>query len=65
MNGDKFIHIQVSLRDRPLVKTVFRISYGRSLNTSVTIDLTDPNYPPECTHLVLSQLKNGRLGANK
>ena len=37
MKGDKFIHTQVALRDRPLVKTVFRISYGRSLNTSLTV----------------------------
>ena len=37
MKGDKFIHTQVSLKDRPLVKTIFRISYGQSLNTSLTV----------------------------
>ena len=44
MKGDKFIHTQVSLRDRPLVKTVFRISYGRSLNTSLHVVFSFATY---------------------
>ena len=52
MKGDKFIHTQASLRDRPLVKTVFRISYGWSLNTSLTV------YNEDSNHIFLAHVAN-------